>query len=117
MSNMYIVLCLVHTHTRIQLIFSIVKSLPDIDECQLHTEICEQLCINVGGSYFCSCVAGYTLGADLRSCYSMYYIYFIIIMYIMHAFWYKYIPCSVSHISAQIYCTICIFSLPLIFEV
>ncbi|XP_061211196.1 pro-epidermal growth factor isoform X4 [Neopsephotus bourkii] len=42
----------------------------DIDEClEGGLETCGQTCINVPGSYICSCLPGYTLDIDKRSCY------------------------------------------------
>ena len=33
----------------------------DIDECKLHIDGCDQICINTPGSYRCDCRSGYTL--------------------------------------------------------
>ncbi|XP_067993545.1 pro-epidermal growth factor isoform X1 [Melanerpes formicivorus] len=42
----------------------------DIDEClEGGLGTCGQTCVNVPGSYICSCLPGYTLGIDKRSCY------------------------------------------------
>ncbi|KAM9026597.1 pro-epidermal growth factor isoform 1-T1 [Ara ararauna] len=42
----------------------------DIDEClEGGLGICGQTCINVPGSYICSCLPGYTLDIDKKSCY------------------------------------------------
>uniref|UniRef100_A0A8C6ISX6 Pro-epidermal growth factor n=1 Tax=Melopsittacus undulatus TaxID=13146 RepID=A0A8C6ISX6_MELUD len=42
----------------------------DIDEClEGGLGTCGQTCINVPGSYICSCLPGYTLDIDKRSCY------------------------------------------------
>uniref|UniRef100_A0A8V0XEN7 Pro-epidermal growth factor n=1 Tax=Gallus gallus TaxID=9031 RepID=A0A8V0XEN7_CHICK len=42
----------------------------DIDEClEGGLGTCGQTCTNVPGSYFCSCLPGYTLDIDKRSCY------------------------------------------------
>ncbi|NWY60779.1 EGF factor, partial [Chionis minor] len=42
----------------------------DIDEClEGGLGTCGQTCINVPGSYICSCLPGYTLGIDKWSCY------------------------------------------------
>ena len=40
----------------------------DIDECATNNGNCGQTCNNTIGSYSCSCVAGYLLNADSRSC-------------------------------------------------
>uniref|UniRef100_A0A8C3B4P4 Pro-epidermal growth factor n=1 Tax=Cairina moschata TaxID=8855 RepID=A0A8C3B4P4_CAIMO len=43
----------------------------DIDEClEGGLGTCGQTCINVPGSYICSCLPGYTLDIDKRSCYA-----------------------------------------------
>ncbi|NXH20184.1 EGF factor, partial [Bucco capensis] len=42
----------------------------DIDEClEGGLGTCGQTCVNVPGSYLCSCLPGYTLHLDRRSCY------------------------------------------------
>ncbi|KAK2519884.1 Egf [Columba guinea] len=42
----------------------------DIDEClEGGLGTCGQTCVNVPGSYVCSCLPGYTLDIDKRSCY------------------------------------------------
>ncbi|XP_042727987.1 pro-epidermal growth factor isoform X2 [Lagopus leucura] len=42
----------------------------DIDEClEGGLGTCGQTCTNIPGSYFCSCLPGYTLDIDKRSCY------------------------------------------------
>ena len=48
----------------------------DIDECNttafaIQPNSCEELCINVPGSYYCTCSAGYQLSDDKRSCVGM----------------------------------------------
>ena len=41
----------------------------DINECSSNTtNWCDQLCINMDGSFRCSCNAGYTLSSNERSC-------------------------------------------------
>ena len=40
----------------------------DINECLEGTPNCEQVCINIAGSFTCACNDGYTLSADGRSC-------------------------------------------------
>ena len=41
----------------------------DIDECQNKSRIdCDQLCVNLPGSYFCDCYSGYKLNADGGTC-------------------------------------------------
>lgn len=42
----------------------------DIDEClEGGLGTCGQTCINIPGSYICSCLPGYSLGIDKWSCY------------------------------------------------
>jgi hypothetical protein len=40
----------------------------DINECQTGTHNCDQLCTNTHGSFTCSCMSGYTLQSDQRTC-------------------------------------------------
>ena len=40
----------------------------DINECDLGTSGCTQVCNNTIGSYICSCNAGYILGVDNHTC-------------------------------------------------
>ena len=40
----------------------------DIDECDLGTATCSQICYNTEGSYTCSCHEGYYLHTDARTC-------------------------------------------------
>ncbi|XP_066997488.2 fibrillin-1 isoform X2 [Anabrus simplex] len=47
------------------------NSCPDIDECSESKGLCHHKCINVWGSYRCSCNPGYTLQADNRSCHDI----------------------------------------------
>ncbi|NXN99683.1 EGF factor, partial [Rhinopomastus cyanomelas] len=43
----------------------------DVDEClEGGLGTCGQSCMNIPGSYICSCLAGYTLDTDRRSCYA-----------------------------------------------
>uniref|UniRef100_A0A1X7SHW9 EGF-like domain-containing protein n=1 Tax=Amphimedon queenslandica TaxID=400682 RepID=A0A1X7SHW9_AMPQE len=39
-----------------------------INECAINNESCEQLCINSNGSYWCSCLSGYTLDTNSMNC-------------------------------------------------
>ena len=41
---------------------------PDIDECTLGTANCTQNCLDLPGSYSCSCDPGYTLAPDGITC-------------------------------------------------
>ena len=43
-------------------------SKPDIDECAQNSTICEQLCVNTDGGYFCSCDDGYELIEGTNQC-------------------------------------------------
>lgn len=36
----------------------------DIDECELDRDLCDQICENTDGSYFCTCMDGYQLVED-----------------------------------------------------
>ena len=40
----------------------------DVDECQNNNGGCEQNCTNTVGSFFCNCVDGFLLGANLLGC-------------------------------------------------
>ena len=41
---------------------------PDVDECQLDTDGCSQICTNTIGSFMCSCNDGYILADDDLGC-------------------------------------------------
>ena len=41
---------------------------PDIDECESSQNLCQQLCINVPGSYNCDCHYGFRLDSNRASC-------------------------------------------------
>ena len=43
-------------------------TLADVDECSTGTDSCEQVCINVDGSYHCDCEEGFALNSDGRTC-------------------------------------------------
>ena len=40
----------------------------DVQECKDHTDDCEQQCTNTAGSYTCSCMDGYVLNSDGKTC-------------------------------------------------
>ena len=40
----------------------------DIDECADNIDDCQQLCVNVGGTYNCACNYGYRLNIDRATC-------------------------------------------------
>ena len=42
--------------------------LADINECATNNGGCEQICTNTVGSYYCSCMTGYLLRVDGRTC-------------------------------------------------
>lgn len=40
----------------------------DVNECDEVLDTCDQLCINIPGSYNCSCRQGYTLNSSSNAC-------------------------------------------------
>lgn len=40
----------------------------DINECEVSNGGCDHNCTNTDGSYVCSCIDGFVLGGDNRSC-------------------------------------------------
>ena len=41
----------------------------DVDECVENKDVtCNQTCINIDGSYYCSCTEGYRFASDGYSC-------------------------------------------------
>ena len=40
----------------------------DIDECAANTNVCQQRCVNVDGTYNCDCNYGYRLNSDRTTC-------------------------------------------------
>ena len=43
----------------------------DIDECDLNTDNCDQVCLNNVGSFSCDCGFGYELDGDGTTCNGM----------------------------------------------
>ena len=41
---------------------------PDVDECEEEIDGCGQICNNTEGSFFCSCMMGYSLADDQFNC-------------------------------------------------
>ena len=48
--------------------YSSIQCSLDIDECRTNKGNCSQLCTNTVGSYACSCLPGYLLGVNNKSC-------------------------------------------------
>lgn len=46
----------------------ILKQFPDINECATSNGNCTQVCTNTVGSYYCSCMTGYTLNSNGQTC-------------------------------------------------
>ncbi|GFS10720.1 latent-transforming growth factor beta-binding protein 2 [Elysia marginata] len=44
------------------------ESCGDINECEEHTDICNQTCVNTDGSYHCDCTAGFKLSNNSSDC-------------------------------------------------
>jgi len=49
-------------------------NISDVDECETREHGCEQTCNNLPGSYNCSCVTGFMLNNDNRTCSGTYYL-------------------------------------------
>ena len=47
----------------------------DIDECTQRTNGCDHNCTNTDGSYYCTCMVGYELEPDNRTCTGDVYVY------------------------------------------
>ena len=45
-----------------------VRFFSDIDECQQGLDLCNQICTNTVGSYYCTCMDGYELESDNHTC-------------------------------------------------
>ena len=43
-------------------------AISDVDECSRNAHRCQQLCVNIDGSYHCACEEGYALNGDGRTC-------------------------------------------------
>lgn len=52
----------------------------DINECATNNGNCGQICTNTAGSYSCSCMSGYSLQANGRTCIGMNSHRFLIVM-------------------------------------
>jgi hypothetical protein len=46
----------------------IINLFADIDECLLNNTLCQQVCVNTDGSYFCDCMEGYQLMEGTNQC-------------------------------------------------
>ena len=59
-----------HMKTIILLLLCIADNtfLPDVDECALDIDGCDQGCNNTVGSFNCTCMEGYVLNEDGFSC-------------------------------------------------
>lgn len=42
----------------------------DFDECLINNGGCGQGCVNTIGSYYCTCIHGYSLDEDERTCHN-----------------------------------------------
>ena len=50
---------------------SLVSIIVDHDECDAEIDLCEELCINTNGSFYCGCsMTGYKLQSNGTSCQS-----------------------------------------------
>ena len=54
----------------------------DVDECQFNNGNCSIGCENTNGSYACSCVEGYQLNEDGRTCTGLYFHIYIFLDFI-----------------------------------
>ena len=50
------------------LIYSVIMSLPDVNECNESNGGCSHICNNTEGSFECSCSDGYELDSDGATC-------------------------------------------------
>ena len=55
-------------YTHVSIIFQLYLSITDIDECSLDTDGCEHNCNNTIGNFICSCITGYVLTLDSKTC-------------------------------------------------
>ena len=54
--------------------------LPDIDECEVYIDGCDQDCINTPGSFLCNCSQGFVLNEYGFTCDGEMYGFYIIVM-------------------------------------
>ena len=45
-----------------------VRFSSDIDECERGLALCNQICTDTVGSYYCTCMVGYELESDNHTC-------------------------------------------------
>ena len=75
-ARVYLVICWepIINHAMVSLVSTLIRDYSsiqcslDIDECSTNKGNCSQLCMNTVGSYLCSCLPGYLLGANSQSC-------------------------------------------------
>ena len=67
-------------YARILIILQIIFIPSDTNECSTNNGNCSQICTNTNGSYMCSCVSGYQLGSNNRSCNGMHFITGIVVI-------------------------------------
>ena len=53
---------------KVNLLFSVINFILDVDECQISNGGCNQTCTNMFGSFECSCGIEYILIADNLGC-------------------------------------------------
>ena len=59
--KMYICVCVEHMYALTTPLYDPSSSYTGIDECALNSSLCQQLCIDVLGSYSCDCFDGFQL--------------------------------------------------------
>ena len=60
--------CLFSCDRFVEMLYQILLTISDNDECSNSNHGCEHICVNELGSYRCSCRNGYQLGVDGKSC-------------------------------------------------
>ncbi len=70
LNNIILTLCIVYNFRQnlCTVISSLILCPIDIDECNQDSDDCKQFCVNLDGTFECTCFVNYVLDDDQRTC-------------------------------------------------